>query len=154
MNKFAMPAMPWEAYFVFALIPVFFAGLLVVIAKVGGWTKLAEKFPADREPDEATCFRGQFLQIGWCGYNGCTTIRVSPDGLYLAVWPIFVAHPPILIPWSELRVFQERRRRWFAAAVVEVGIPTIAKLELPLSVVDAAREWLRTDHSAIEMDGQ
>ena len=136
--------MPWEVYFAFALIPGIFAGLLVVIAKLSGWTKLAERFRADREPDDGTCFRGQFFRIGWCDYNGCMTIRVSPEGLYLAVWPIFVGHAPLLIPWSALRVVEERRRRWFAVAVVEVDQPPLARLQLPLKVIDAARDWLRS----------
>ena len=144
--------MPWEAYFIFALIPGFFAGLLVVIAKLSGWTRLAERFPADREPDEGVCFRGQFFRIGWCDYNGCITICVSPDGLYLAVWPIFVGHRPLLIPWSALRVVEERRRRWFPVALVEVGQPSLSKLplsklQLPLRVIDAGRDWLRPTDS-------
>lgn len=141
--------MPWEAYSAFALIPVFFAGLLVVIAKLSGWTKLADRFRADREPDDGTCFRGQFFRIGWCDYNACMTIRVCPDGLYLAVWPIFVGHPPLLIPWSELQVVEERPSRWFAFAVVTVRQPTLAKLRLPLPVIDAAREWIRPQRSDV-----
>lgn len=140
--------MPWEAYLTLALIPGFFAGLLVVIAKFSGWEKLAERFPADRVLDEGMCFRGQFLRIGWCDYNGCVTIRVSPDGLLLAVWPIFVGHAPLLIPWSVVRVVEERRRRWFADALVEVGQPPLAKLHLPLQVIDAARPWLPPPASA------
>lgn len=134
--------MPWEAYATFAVLPAFFAGLFVVIAKLSGWKKLAERFPADRVLDEGICFRRQFLRIGWCDYNGCVTIRVSPDGLSLAVWPIFVGHAPLLIPWSEVRVVKEHRRRWLADAVVEVGQPRLAKLQLPLRVIDAARPWL------------
>ncbi len=135
--------MPWEAYFIVALLPGFFAGLLVVIAKVSGWTGLVERFPGDRVPDDGICFRGQYVRIGWCDYNGCITIRVSPEGLYLAVWPIFVGHRPILIPWPELRVLEERRRRWFPVALVEIGQPRLAKLQLPLKVIDAARAWLK-----------
>lgn len=135
--------MPWEACFIVALIPGFFAGLLVVIAKISGWTRLAERFPDDRVLDDGVCFRGQFLRIGWCDYNGCMTIRVSSEGLFLAVWPIFVGHAPVLIPWPALRVVEERQRRWFPVALVEVDQPPVAKLQLPLRVIEAARPWLR-----------
>lgn len=137
--------MPWEAYFVVALLPGFFAGLFVVIARLTGWARLAERFPADREPDEGLCFRGQYMRLGWSDYNGPLTIRISPEGLYLAVWPILVGHAPILIPWSEVRVTEERRRRWIAVALVEVGQPPLAKMQLPLSIIDAAASWLRPD---------
>lgn len=136
-------AVPWEAYFILALIPGFFAGLLVVIARLSGWARLAERFPADRVLDDGVCFRGQFLRIGWCDYNGCMTIRVSSEGLLLAVWPIFVAHAPMLIPWSAVRVIEERRRRWFPVALVEIEQPPLAKLQLPLRVIEAARPWLQ-----------
>lgn len=139
--------MPWEAYFVFALLPVFFGGLLVLIARLSGWAKLAERFPADREPEGGNRFRGQYFRIGWCDYNGCLTIQVSPEGLYLAIWPIFVGHRPLLIPWSALRVVEERRRRWCAVALLEVVQPPHAKLQLPLRVIDAARDWLRSSDS-------
>ena len=135
--------MPWEAYFIVALLPGFFAGLLVVIAKVSGWTQLVDRFPGDRVPDDGIIFRCQYFRIGWCDYNGCITIHVSSEGLYLAVWPILVGHRPILIPWSQLRVLEERRRRWFPVALVEVGQPRLAKLQLPLRVIDAARAWLK-----------
>ena len=57
--------MPWEAYLTIALLPGFFAGLFVVIGRVSGWAKLAERYLADREPDEGVRFRGQDLRIGW-----------------------------------------------------------------------------------------
>jgi hypothetical protein len=139
--------MPWEAYFVFALLPAFFSGLLVVIARLSGWARLAERFPADREPEDGICFRGQFLRIGWCDYNGCLTIRVSSEGLYLAIWPIFVGHRPLLIPWTALRVVEERRRRWFPVVLLDVGEPSQARLQLPLRVTDAARDWLQSTDS-------
>ncbi|MBC7820596.1 MAG: hypothetical protein IAG10_27240 [Planctomycetaceae bacterium] len=135
--------MSWEAYLMFALIPGFLAGLLVVIGKLSGWARLAERYAADREPDDGTYFRGQFFRIGWCDYNGCMTIRVAPDGIYLAVWPIFVGHAPLLIPWSAVWLVEEQRERWFAFVLIDVGQPPLARLRLPLRVIDAGRQWLQ-----------
>jgi len=59
-----------------------------------------------------------------------------------------VGHAPLLIPWSVLQVVEERRRRWFAVALLEVGQPSQAKLQLPLKVIDAARAWLPFQDSA------
>lgn len=132
--------MPWEMYLALALIPGLFAGLLVAIAKIGGWSRLAQTFPAGVEPDDGICFRGQFLGIGWCDYNGCVRIRVCVAGIYLAVSPIIVGHAPVLLPWSAMRFVEERRRRFLSVAFIEVGQPTIARLRLPLRVIDAARE--------------
>ena len=137
--------MRWELFIPFALVPAVWAGLCVVIASVSGWSRLAERFQADREPIEGARFGWQFLRIGWCDYNGCLTIRVSSEGIYLTVWPIFVGHVPLLIPWSELRVLKEQRTRWLANAQLEVSSPPIAKIHIPLRVLDAGREWLRKD---------
>ena len=139
--------MPWEWLFPVALVPAIWAGVLVLIGKVSGWSRLAEKFRAEREPLDGTRFDWQFLRIGWCDYNGCLTIRVSPEGVYLAVWPIFVGHLPLLIPWSELRLIEERRSRWFATAKFEVSSPPLVRLQLPLKAIDAAREWLRKEQT-------
>lgn len=136
--------MPWEFYLSIALIPGFLAGVFVVIAKLSGWTRLAERYLADREPDEGIRFRGQDLRIGWFwNYSGGITYRVSPDGIYLAVWPIIVGHAPLLIPWSDVTLVEERPGRWFSVAKIEVGQPPRTKLELPLRVIDAGRQWLR-----------
>ena len=135
--------MPWQAYLTLALLPGFFAGLFVVIGKLSGWSKLAERYRADREPDEGICFRGQDLRIGWFwNYSGGITYRVSPDSIYLAVWSILVGHAPLLIPWPEIKLVEERPGRWFSVAKIEVGRPPLRKLELPLRVIDASREWL------------
>ncbi len=141
--------MPWEAYIGIALLPGFFAGLFFVIGQVSGWAKLAERYLADREPDEGVRFRGQDLRIGWFwNYSGGITYRVSPDGIYLAMLPIFVGHAPLLIPWSDVTLVEERPGRWFSVARIEVGQPPRTKLELPLRVIDAGRVWLRPQESS------
>lgn len=141
--------MPWEAYLGIALLPGFFAGLFFVIGQVSGWAKLAERYLADREPDEGVRFRGQDLRIGWFwNYSGGITYRVSPDGIYLALWPIFVGHAPLLIPWSDVILLEERPGRWFSVARIEVDGPPRTKLEVPLRVIDAGREWLRPQEPA------
>lgn len=140
--------MRWELYLPFAIAPAFWAGLCVVIAKMSGWARLAEQYRAEREPVEGARFGWQFLRIGWCDYNGCLTIRVSPDGLYLAVWRIFVGHAPLLIPWSDLRVLKESRTRLLANTQLEIASRPTTKICLPLRVLDAGGEWLRKDDAS------
>lgn len=140
--------MPWEALWTIAFVPVFWMVMCLVVAQVSGWSRLAARFPASFEPFDGTRFRWQFLGIGACDYNGCVTLRASPEGLFIAVWPIFFGHPVLLIPWSEMRVLEERRFLGFHVAKVEVGSPPLAILKLPVKVVDAGRNWLRVSEES------
>lgn len=141
--------MPWEAYLAIALLPGYFAGLFVVIGKLSGWSRLADRYRADREPDDGVRFGWQDLRIGrFWNYSGGITYRVSPDGLYVAMFPLFVGHAPLLIPWSEVKLVEERPGRWFSTAKIEVGHPPHTKLELPLRVIGAGRQWLQIEEPA------
>ncbi|MGH9380057.1 MAG: hypothetical protein ACRD2Z_05545 [Thermoanaerobaculia bacterium] len=102
-----------------ALFPVVFVGMWLLIcfllSAMGGWQRLAEHYVASaRFSGERFYFCS--AQIGYVNYGGCLTLGASPDGLYLAVFPLFrVAHPPLVIPWSD--VIARESRRWFFAAV-------------------------------------
>lgn len=90
---------------------ILLAGTIRVLARLGGWSKLADTYPA-RSPFIGRRFRFQFVQLaGWVGYNGCVTAGSDPFTLYLSLWPILrLGHPPLLIPWSEVSARIERRR--------------------------------------------
>lgn len=142
--------MRWGLLMLFALVPACWAGLCVLIANVSGWVRLAERYRAEREPVEGVRFGWQFLRIGWCDYNGCVTIRVSSEGLYLAVWPVFVGHPSLLVPWSQLRLVKESRTGWLAYAQMEVASSPLTKIFIPLRALGAGREWLQQEGSFSE----
>ena len=139
--------MRWELFILFVLVPAVFVGLDVLDARVSGWSRLAQRFRAEQEPIDGTRFGQEFLRIGGCDYYGRTTIRVSPKGLYLAVWPFFFTHPPLLIPWSELRILKEHRWGWRVLLKMEIASTPITIIYVPLRVIDAGREWLRKDES-------
>jgi hypothetical protein len=66
------------------LIPVFvllfFGGMWTLIpwllSRVGGWSRLAERFPAPAQPDGKR-FRSQSGRLGLVNYNHCLTIYIS-----------------------------------------------------------------------------
>ena len=97
---------------VFAICNVCLIVLFVsfVISWWSGWALLAKKFPA-QEP-----FRGKRRswvsgQFRWAaGYNNCLTVGANPEGLYISVWFLPFFHPPLFIPWTEIRV---SGGRWF-----------------------------------------
>jgi hypothetical protein len=115
-------------------------GALALLAKLGGWSAVAVQFRSDKWPEGAT-FRRQFIRFNWVDYNGCVTIRVCPEGLGIALWPLFrFNHPSLFIPWSALHVVTMCDRWYGRYVTVLVNEPSITKLRLPLKVMEAARE--------------
>lgn len=112
-------------------IPLLWVALFAAVAQWGGWSRLARQFPAERLP-EGTVLRGQSVGMsGWVSYGGCTTLVESSEGLYLSLpFPFGFCHPPLLIPWAELRNPQSKTVFWQRYVVVQAGDPPV-RLELP-----------------------
>jgi len=126
---------------VFVLFPVVFVamwcGIGVLLSRLGGWSRLASRFAAQTSP-EGTRFSMQSARIGWVNYNGCLTVHASPDGLHLAIWPLWrLGHPPLFLPWEEFRKARPRRFLWWKYVACEVLTPGPVQLQLPQKVFAA-----------------
>jgi hypothetical protein len=99
-----------------AIFPAYFIALWLlvgaVISFVGGWFSLSRVYRA-KIPFNGAKWRGQSGQMRWlANYNNVLTLGASENGLYLASMFLFrFMHPPLLIPWSEIRV--RKSRGWF-----------------------------------------
>lgn len=127
-----------------SLIPVAFGLFFLTLwcfgsiffAKVGGWTALSSKYRATDRPTGKTLYL-QSGAIGSVRYGSCLTLRVSEGGLYLAVLPPFrLAHPPLFIPWGEFHNIREKRVLFGRIVTMDVGMPVVATLILPLRVLE------------------
>jgi hypothetical protein len=50
---------------------------------------------------------------GIAGYNHCLTVGCNPEGLYMAMTPMFqFRHPPLLVPWHEISVSRRKIIFW------------------------------------------
>lgn len=113
-------------------------GIFLLLSWSGGWSAVARRYRT-AGPPAGTRLRLQSARFGWVDYNGCLTIVVAPDGLYVAALPIFrIGHPPLLIPWSALSVLAVKEGRWFGRAKLAIDAPPIARIEVPLTVIEAA----------------
>jgi hypothetical protein len=115
---------------VFILFPLLWIFVCYVLSWSGGWRKLAKRFRATELKGEPHYLEGAIVgRIGLFGgasYRGCLTIRIHPEGLGLSVWFIFRAgHPPLFIPWKELRFIGEEKFFWFRFSKYQVGDPKI-----------------------------
>ena len=81
-----------------------------LIAVLGGWTSLAESYPApDEFPlDPAQRFRLRSMQLRStsrvrANYGGSMTVGITPQGLYLVPFGLLrFRHTPVLIPWAAI----------------------------------------------------
>lgn len=86
--------------------PALFVGMWCVIslmlARLGGWHALAQAHRAASKP-VGKRFGMESGSIGLVSYNGCLTVCVTGEGVYMSVWPMFrLGHPPLFFPWSEI----------------------------------------------------
>lgn len=121
--------------FPLVFIPMW-CGVCFLLSQIGGWARLAPRF-ADPSTPRGTAFSGQSGRVGVANYNKVLTIHTSSEGLHLAAMKLFrVGHPPLLIPWSEIRGAQRSQRLWMDNVVFEVGPPSLAKVRLPARIFE------------------
>jgi len=123
-------------FWLFLAFPFLWIGVCYLLSRLAGWSRLAGRFAA-RTPPDGIRFWIESGKVGWVSYNNCLTIHAGPDGLHLATWlPFRFGHPPLLIPWRELRNVGSRKiwllGEWLK---LEVGSPSIATLELSKKVL-------------------
>jgi hypothetical protein len=95
---------------------------------------LADAYPA-ASPPAGTAY---YLQTGFIGavcYRSCLNVRVSRVGVYLSIFPLFrFAHPPLLIPWSDVGSLPRPAGTHLRLCELPVGTPLITTVSLPSAV--------------------
>jgi hypothetical protein len=121
---------------------LFWLGILEVISRAGGWKRVGQRYAATSVP-EGRRFSMQHIAFGWVDYNGCLTIIVAPEGIFLSLWqPFRFSHPNLLIPWSVLHVLKVKATGWTKEVKLAIEEPALAKVKLPYKIVEAAQELL------------
>ncbi|QDU78145.1 hypothetical protein Pan97_52270 [Bremerella volcania] len=123
----------------FALIA---CSTMAVIAFLGDWGLLAKSFRAREKPD-GKYFYFQSCGIGMAGYRNMLAVGVTDKGLYLAVFFLFrPMHPPLLIPWSEIKEVHENKFFSWRNYYLSIGYPEWASVTLAENVMNEARQYL------------
>jgi hypothetical protein len=108
-----------------AIFPMYFLFLWLlvgaIISFVGGWSSLAKVYRMQIPFNGAKWAMQSGRMRSLANYNNALTIEVNPQGLYLASMFLFrFMHPPLLIPWNEVRV--RRSKGWvFEYATLTMG---------------------------------
>lgn len=133
--------------FLLVLFPVAFValwcGVSVLIAFVGGWSRLAREFRATDKP-AGNAFYLQGGSVGMTQYKGCLVIYTSAAGLYLSVLlPFRLGHPPLLIPWGAIRDPEVRKVWWFESLTFRVGEPPGTTIQLSKRIFAGLENMVR-----------
>src|SRR5258706_3807006 len=118
------------------LFPVFFIGAWIgisyAISKMG-WDRLIERFKTN------DAFHGKRIgiisaSVNGANYNNSLILKYNYDGIYLRPILIFrLFHPPILIPWSEIKYVRDKKIFFFKLKELVIGDPCIALITLKAS---------------------
>ncbi|MBT9290283.1 hypothetical protein [Prosthecodimorpha staleyi] len=113
-----------------------FAGISKLLAAIGGWGRVAERYRA-RAPVSGRRFSMQSGQMGLVNYRNTLTITVTPEGLHIAILPLFrIGHPPLLIPWTAMRNGRRKRLFWWQLVAFDIGEPRLATLAVPAALFE------------------
>ena len=80
-----------------------------LISAMTGWLTLARQFKSESQPygDSKTAgpfFYTVYMRL-WSHYSCVIHLTAAADALYASVlFPFRIAHPPLRIPWNEIRV--------------------------------------------------
>jgi len=131
------------AFFVLVLLFAGIALLSTLFARAGGWARLAERYGADQKP-EGQKLTWQTLEVGGLvRYRWTVVVVISPRGLYLALSsPFIIKHPPMLIPWTEIKEARRAILFWRRAARLTIGDPPVSTIAMWMSLFEAIRPYL------------
>lgn len=129
----------------------FFWVIFHVDARLRGWDDLANRYPARDVPVAVKTSQDGFIgRVGMIQTRRMLRAAVTPSGLYLAMpgW-VMAAHPPLMIPWSALRVESCRSgptgERWLD---LRTGAPESGRIQLKGGVASHVLDRIPADRRA------
>ncbi|UFP95007.1 hypothetical protein [Gloeobacter morelensis] len=119
-----------------------FSGMGSGLAFASRWSDLADRYQTKQKPPDGLA-GFQFGMVGLVPYNGLLKVGVAEGGLYVAssvfLWP---SHPPLFIPWCEIRSVKKVDNLLYRAYLLTVGSPQVGTLLLPRGSLASAKEML------------
>jgi hypothetical protein len=138
-------------FLAFAIILLLVVGLVSLLPRLlsnitgrgGGWTRLAEHFPALSRP-AGHLFKRQTVEVGRVAYKRCALVGISTEGLYLeGSVPFFSRLKPLCIPWDKVKGVREGSLYWRKTAILSIGEPEIGTITLFMDLFEQARPFLK-----------
>ena len=120
---------------VICIFPFAFAVIWIVVNFIlsrFGWYDLAKyyRYDASFEGTNAGIISSNISGIN---YNNILNLRYNKEGFYLKTIFLFrLFHPPIFIPWKEIKNVKEGSFIFFRYKELSIGEPEVAKIRLKL----------------------
>ncbi|MDZ7959510.1 MAG: hypothetical protein RMY34_16775 [Aulosira sp. DedQUE10] len=119
---------------------ILFSVILIFVLSVD-WKKLANLYSTN-EPAPANLSRFEYGSVGMAYYKGSLNIGVTPQGLYLSIFPLFnFGLPPLLIPWSAIRKIEPANQLFVQRFRLYLTKPDL-KIVLRKEALEPARKYL------------
>jgi len=109
--------LPWPGVVFVALFTLaMWCGACYLTSRMSGWHLLAKRFRLHGD-FTGEQWRWVYGLMRWhAKYGGVLVMGADAQGLYMrTLWLFKVGHPPLLIPWIEIRA--EDRERWFRQGI-------------------------------------
>lgn len=118
------------------LVPLIWIAVSLLAALLSGWLKLSAHYRTDRAPQGRSS--GYInATLGFVGYRRSLRIHTDADGLFLTVMaPFRVGHPPLFIPWRNVREAKLEKFLWKETIKVTLGDKPGVSLKVPKAVFD------------------
>jgi hypothetical protein len=95
--------------------------LCLIISWWSGWRPLVARFRHDFD-FRNQIGRWQSARMRWgCHYNNALKIAADETGMYLSTTAIVPQHPPLLIPWNEIKVIKRSTFWMWTFVSLELG---------------------------------
>lgn len=136
----------WPQFAPLLIIVGFSLWWLFVMNKIGsysGWRDLHQRYAARAEPKgQRRLFQG--MRMGRCQYSGTLLFIFSPEGFYLRGLGLFrPGHPPLLIPWTDMREIAPKKVLWIQFACFEVGTEPLRTIQVSEKVKARMQPFLQ-----------
>lgn len=132
--------MPESFYPLFIPFFILFMVFLIFVLSAD-WNKLAKLYSTD-EPAPANLSRFEYGTVGMAYYKGSLNVGVTPQGLYLSIFPLFnFGLPALLIPWSAIRKIEPANQLFVDRFRLYLTAPDV-KIILRKAALEGARKYL------------
>ncbi|MBE8991398.1 hypothetical protein [Nostoc sp. LEGE 12450] len=120
-----------------------FSTIVMIFLFRHDWNRLAKLYRTKEAPPQ-NFSRMQSGSVGLVHYKGTLNVGITPQGIYLSIFPLFtLGLPPLLIPWSAIRKIEPANQLFIERFRLFLSSPKV-KLILSKDILEPAKEFLAT----------
>lgn len=132
-----MPHTPQWIY----IVSYIFSIIVMIFAFCHDWNRLAKLYRTKEAPP-LNFSRMQIGCVGLIDYKGTLNVGITPQGIYLSIFPLFsFGLTPLLIPWSAIRKIEPANQLFIKRFRLYLSSPKVT-LILSRDILEPAKEFL------------